>query len=231
MIETDPYLADGLLAWNSTNVFYRQIRNLAIDTRPLPPSFPAIGIHWPSSQGSSISNCQFLLAPGPGSQHTGLFIESGSGGLLNDLYFVGGGKAAILGNQQYTARNIWFTYADVGIFMSWDWGWTYKSLYFLHCNIGIQMSEIAKSTGSILLIDSLFENVGTPIMAMQMSIGSVITNGTIVMENTRFLNVSCIVGGPNGTIMGPQAVIPGNNQLFVMVSDIDLRDTTSPDLS
>ncbi|KAF4454126.1 hypothetical protein F53441_3312 [Fusarium austroafricanum] len=71
LIDANPYLSIGTLAWNSTNVFFRQIRNLVFDTTALPPDFPALGIHWPSSQATFITNCVFRLSTVPGNRHTG----------------------------------------------------------------------------------------------------------------------------------------------------------------
>ncbi|CRJ93630.1 hypothetical protein BN1723_020789, partial [Verticillium longisporum] len=90
----------------------------------IPAEKAAFGIHWPSSQATAITNCVFKLAEGAQSKHVGLFIEEGSGGLLNDLTFEGGQYAANLGNQQYTARNWKISNAQVAINQLWNWGWT-----------------------------------------------------------------------------------------------------------
>lgn len=218
LIDTNPYLPNGALSWNSTNNFFRQIRNLIIDTTALPPEFPAVGIHWPSSQATSITNCAFYLSTVPGNRHTGLFIEEGSGGLLNDLAFYGGGNATVLGNQQYTARNLWFSGADVAIFMPWNWGWTYKSLYVENCRVGIQMDGQSLSVGSITLLDSWFQNVGTAIRTTRASLGALGSGGTIAMENIRFDNVNAVLVGPNGVDVAGRTVTPNGNDLFIMVS-------------
>ncbi|KAF7557490.1 hypothetical protein G7046_g6044 [Stylonectria norvegica] len=216
LVDSNPYLPDGTLAWNSTNNFFRQIRNLVIDTTALPPDFPALGIHWPSSQATSISNCVFHLSTVPGNQHTGLFIEEGSGGLLNDLYFYGGGNATVLGNQQYTARNLWFFNSDVAILVTWDWGWTYKSIVFKNCRVGIMMDEGAKSVGSITIIDSWFENVNTAITTTRLSNGVWGSSGTFAMENVQFQNVNNIVVGPNGVDFVGNTLKQGGDGLFIM---------------
>lgn len=64
LIDGNPYGPKGL-AWGATNTFFRQIANLVLDTTDVAVSKPARGIHWPSSQATSISNCVFLLADGP----------------------------------------------------------------------------------------------------------------------------------------------------------------------
>src|SRR5437763_1048224 len=91
----------------STNIFYRQIRNFIIDMTDLrhdmPPidgtgSFPAIW--WPTAQATSLQNIVFHMSEVPGTTHSGVFIEDGSGGWLSDLVFYGGGLAANWGSQQ-----------------------------------------------------------------------------------------------------------------------------------
>jgi glucan 1,3-beta-glucosidase len=77
LIDGDPYYISNL-NWVSTNVFMRQIRNLVIDTTNIPASSAATGIHWPTAQATSIQNVVFQLSAAPGTQHVGLFIESGA---------------------------------------------------------------------------------------------------------------------------------------------------------
>lgn len=218
LIDSNPYLFNGALAWNSTNNFFRQIRNIILDTTALPPDFPAIGIHWPSSQATSITNCEFFLSTVLGNRHTGLFIEEGSGGLLNDLVFHGGGNATVLGNQQYTARNLWFYNADVAISMPWDWGWTFKSLYVKDCRVGIQMDSQSLSVGSITLLDSWFENVGNAIVSTRPSIRAPGSGGTLAMENVYFQNVNSVLLDSNMIDVMRGVMDSTGSNLFLMVS-------------
>ena len=77
LIDADPYYTSNL-NWGSTNVFYRQIRNLNIDTTAIPCGAQATGIHWPTAQATSLQNMVFTMCSAPGTQHVGLFIESGT---------------------------------------------------------------------------------------------------------------------------------------------------------
>lgn len=217
LIDANPYLPNGALSWNSTNTFFRQIRNIVVDTTSLPPDFDAVGIHWPSSQASSITNCVFQLSTVRGNRHTGLFIEEGSGGLLNDLYFYGGGNATVLGNQQYTARNLWFSNADVAIWMTWDWGWTFKSAFFKDCRVGIKMDDVSHGVGSITLLDSVFENVGAAIMTTRTRVGALGSGASFVMENVRFQGVTGVVVDSTGVDLLGNGLTPDSTNVFVMV--------------
>ncbi|CAI6096608.1 unnamed protein product [Clonostachys chloroleuca] len=221
LIDANPYQPGGSLAWNSTNTFFRQIRNLILDTTAMPADVRAVGIHWPSSQATAITNCVFLLSTVPGNQHTGLFIEEGSGGLLNDLYFSGGGTAAILGNQQYTARNLWFYGSEIAISMKWNWGWTFKGAYFKDCGIGIQMDEEQASTGSITLLDSWFEHTDTAITTTRKINDNKGANGTLVMDNVKFNAVNKILLGPDGIILTEDYVKQGGGDMFIMGHVVD----------
>lgn len=77
LIDGDQYQSDGLQGWNSTNVFFRQIRNLRLDTTQIPANVGAIGVHWPTGQATSIQNVHIALNSEPETQHQGLFIENG----------------------------------------------------------------------------------------------------------------------------------------------------------
>lgn len=76
LIDGDPYWTQNL-NWGSTNVFFRQIRNFVFDLRAIPSGNQATGIHWPTSQATSLQNIVFEMSAAPGTQHTGLFCESG----------------------------------------------------------------------------------------------------------------------------------------------------------
>ena len=114
----------GSLGFNSTNLFYRQIRILIFDTTSAASNVSVNRIHWPIVQASSLQNIIFRLSDAVGTQHQGLFIEAGefrisfvlwfltynvgSGGFMSDLVFYGGLKGAFMGNQQFNSRNLSF---------------------------------------------------------------------------------------------------------------------------
>jgi glucan 1,3-beta-glucosidase len=82
LIDGDVYGGNGL-QFGATNVFYRQVRNLIFDLTGIPASSAATGIHWPTAQATSIQNCVFKMSDAPGTQHQGMFIESG----ISNLFF------------------------------------------------------------------------------------------------------------------------------------------------
>lgn len=77
LIDGDQYQPDGNQGWISTNVFYRQIRNLILDLTAIPASGGSTGIHWPTGQATSLQNVQIKLNADPGTKAQGLFIENG----------------------------------------------------------------------------------------------------------------------------------------------------------
>ena len=79
VIDANPYYTQNL-NWVATNTFFRQIRNFVIDTTAVAASSAMNGIHWPTAQATSIQNVQFELSAASGTQHVGLFIESGEHG-------------------------------------------------------------------------------------------------------------------------------------------------------
>lgn len=76
LIDGNPYFTENL-NWASVNVFYRQMRNFVIDTTAIAPATAATGIHWPTSQATSLINIEFNMPTDPSTVHVGLFVESG----------------------------------------------------------------------------------------------------------------------------------------------------------
>jgi hypothetical protein len=181
------------LNFQATNVFFRQVRNLAFDTAAVRGT--ATGIHWPSSQATLIQNCVFHLSSNPGDAHVGIFMEEGSGGMMADLVFHGGKYGARFGNQQYTMRNLTFYGSDTAIDQIWNWGWTYKSLKIVGCRIGINMSS--SDVGSVTLLDSSFVNVSTALITGRTP-GNDTGLGSLVIQNVLYKNVPTVLEGADG---------------------------------
>ena len=76
LIDGDPYLP--YMSWQSTNVFYRQVRNFVFDMTNISPGSAATGIHWPTAQATSLQNIDFLMSAAAGTLHVGLFCENGT---------------------------------------------------------------------------------------------------------------------------------------------------------
>lgn len=47
------------------------------DLTDIPAQTEATGLHWPTSQATSIQNCIFKMSEAVGNNHLGLFVESG----------------------------------------------------------------------------------------------------------------------------------------------------------
>ncbi|KAL2132211.1 hypothetical protein VTI74DRAFT_4067 [Chaetomium olivicolor] len=197
LLDTNPY-GPGGLAWGATNVFWRQVANFVIDLTNVPASTLIAGIHWPSSQSTSLSNIVFKLSEASGNQHQGLFIEEGSGGYIGDLTFSGGAQAMSIGNQQFTMRNIKISNAKTAIQQLWSWGWTYTGVSINNCEVGFDFT--AASVGSITILDSEIKN--TPV---GITYGSGSTEAPVshnfVFENLRLVNVPTAIKGPSGTVL------------------------------
>ena len=76
LVDADPYYTSNL-NWVSTDVFARQIRNFVFDMTSIPSGSEATGLHWPTAQATSIQNVVFQMSAASGTQHSGIFIESG----------------------------------------------------------------------------------------------------------------------------------------------------------
>eukprot|EP01127_Copromyxa_protea_P020738 TRINITY_DN6962_c0_g1_i2.p1 TRINITY_DN6962_c0_g1~~TRINITY_DN6962_c0_g1_i2.p1 ORF type:complete len:638 (-),score=117.86 TRINITY_DN6962_c0_g1_i2:26-1939(-) len=156
--EVDQRVLDALGPWFpdvNQNNFYRSIRHFVID---MLDCNKCTGIHWQVSQSTSLSDIVFKM--GPKSQ--GLWMENGSGGFIADLVFEGGMYGMWVGNQQFTSRNISISNAsEAGVYLNWDWAWTFKNLRVYNSTVGVSTGG---GTGSLTLIDSTFDNCGVGIV-------------------------------------------------------------------
>lgn len=202
VIDGDQYQAGGVLGFGSTNIFWRQIRNFIIDMTSVPASTALVGIHWPTAQATSLQNIVFKMSEASGTQHEGVFIESGSGGFMTDLVFYGGNIAAYWGNQQFTTRNLTFYNAVTAINQLWDWGWTYKGITIDNCTVGLNISGLnngAQAVGSVVLIDSTISNTEIGVStARTPSNNNPATGGSAIFENVVLHNVGTAIQGPTG---------------------------------
>ena len=202
LIDGDPYGANGL-SYGATNVFWRQIRNFYLDMTTIPANSSATGIHWPTAQATSLQNLVFYMSDAPGTQHQGVFIESGSGGFINDLIFYGGLYGGNFGNQQFTMRNLTFYNAVTAINQLYDWGWTYESISINNCSVGLNMSSggpTGQSVGSITFFDSSISDTPIGIITAHSLLQPTnMTNGSLILENVVMKNVPVAVQGPANT--------------------------------
>ena len=82
LIDGNQYQPSGAQGWTSTNVFFRQLRNFVLDMTAIPASTAATGIHWATSQATSIQNVVIRMNQASNSQQQGIFIENGTSSLL-----------------------------------------------------------------------------------------------------------------------------------------------------
>jgi glucan 1,3-beta-glucosidase len=143
-------------------------------------------------------------------------MEEGSGGFLNDLVFYGGLYGVQFGNQQYTVRNLTFVGCQTAIKQLWNWGWTYKTLNIIGCDVGIDMAN--SNVGGVTLLDSTFTNVNRALITDRNPANKT-GQGSFVMENVRFVNVPTVFGGPNGTVhLAGNSNGPATEPGYAMVS-------------
>ncbi|KAI1369868.1 putative exo-beta-1,3-glucanase [Xylaria arbuscula] len=225
IIDGNPYFTENL-NWVSTNVFYRQMRNFVIDTTAIAPGTAATGIHWPTSQATSLINIEFNMPTDASTVHVGLFCESGSGGFMSDLTFNGGATGASLGNQQYTMRNLVFNNCQTGIIQLWNWGWTYINTQFNNCGTGIDISapgaDNTLAVGSAIILDSSFSDTEVAIKTAYTTSTTPDTAGSLILENVSLSNVpTAVMGGSGSLLEGGSKTIAGWGQGHRYVSGSD----------
>lgn len=163
---------------NTAN-FYRQIRNIRIDITATRPALGVAGLHYQVEQATSLQDVEIIASRG--TKQRGILAENGSGGVIADVTFRGGGLGIYAGTQQFTAQRLAFFDCDVGVQVIWDWGWVWKSITMTHGGTGFKLlQEGAKSTkraikrddgagvsgniGSVSVTDSYFNDVDTAIL-------------------------------------------------------------------
>ncbi|KAI1497544.1 glycoside hydrolase family 55 protein [Biscogniauxia marginata] len=177
VIDGAQYQTGGALPFGgATNIFWRQVRNFVVDLTAVPAATEATGIHWPTAQATSLQNIVFRMSSAAGTKHQGLFVESGSGGMLNDLTFYGG-------------RQIW------------DWGWTYKSVSVNNCSVGLDMATRdaagAETVGSVTFLDGSFANTQVAFNVSRAASSQPASGGSLAIENVSLRNVpTAIQHGP-----------------------------------
>lgn len=203
-IDGDKYDTQDL-RYGSTNVFFRQIRNLVFDYSNVPIGSSLAGIHWPTSQATSLQNLVFNMNSASGSQHVGIFSESGSAGFMNDLTFNGGHFGLQIGNQQFSMRNLIFNNVNTAISHFWSWGWLYQGIKINNCAVGIDISaggRTAQSVGSITMIDSTISNTPIGFITAFDTTSMPTAAGSLILENVVLSNVpTAIQKAGGGTIL------------------------------
>lgn len=197
VIDGAQYQAGGALPYGATNIFWRQVKNFVIDITAIPAENSATGIHWPTSQATSLQNIVFKLSSKAGTQHQGLFIEDGSGGFMNDLVFHGGKFGAVFGNQQFTVRNLTFYDAVTAVNQIWNWGWTFQGISVNNCTVGLDMSGVNdegnEAVGSATFFDSSFTDTDIAFKISRSATSLPRTGGSLAIENVLLQNVGTAI--------------------------------------
>jgi glucan 1,3-beta-glucosidase len=201
VIDSDPYEDDGSNWFTNQNNFFRAIRNLVIDLTAVPQGAGA-GIHWQVGQATSLQNIRFEMVKGGGeaNKQQGIFMDNGSGGFMSDLTFNGGNYGMFLGNQQFTTRNLTFNDCQTGIFMNWNWAWTFKSVNINNCEVGLNMSTSPsnQTVGSVLLLDSKLTNTPIGVVTAWTQKSIPVGGGDLILDNVDFSGSKTAVAGVDG---------------------------------
>lgn len=174
------------------------------------------------------------MSSAPGTQHQGIFIESGSGGFMTDLTFDGGLNGAAFGNQQFTMRGFTFRNCVTAISQIWDWGWTYQGISIDNCSVGLDMSSggpSAQSVGSVVFIDSTISNTPVGIKTAYGPNSQPPAAGSLILENVDFNNVQIAVQGANGVtaLQGNQHVAAwGEGHSYTPTGPNNFQGTITP---
>ncbi|TFY54718.1 hypothetical protein EVJ58_g8694 [Rhodofomes roseus] len=213
VIDADPYLTGGANWYNTTNNFYRAVRNFVIDLTETPASASSTGIHWQVSQATSLHNVVFEMSTANDTAHQGVFMENGSGGMMGDLVFNGGKYGMWLGNQQFTVRNVTLNNCQTAIYMAWNWGWTFQGITINGCQIGFDvitggLANAAQTAGAMAIIDASASD--TPIFYRTSEASNGTLAGSVVLNNVVLNNVPtaiAVLNDANAVLAGGSMTI------------------------
>lgn len=204
VIDADVYGAGGVNWYINQDNFYREVRNFVIDLTRMPATSSATGLHWQVSQATSLYNIRVEMSTASNTAHQGIFMENGSGGFFGDLIFNGGKYGIWVGNQQFTLRNVTINNAQTGIFMNWNWGWTFQGININNCQIGFQVqtggtSQSDQTAGAETIIDATVTNTPVFIQTSQTSNGQLA--GSLLLDNVQLSNVPTAVKTAQGNVV------------------------------
>ncbi|KAJ7858321.1 pectate lyase superfamily protein-domain-containing protein [Mycena leptocephala] len=220
-LDGDPYIpgeqnpdGSGVNWWTNQNNFFRSVRNFIIDVTAVAPDLYGTGIHW---QESSLINIDFHMSTAANNKHQGIYTENGSGGFISDLTFTGGAFGMWISNQQFTIRNIKISNAVVGIYLWWNWGFTFQniaiSIPYLHALTSetgtaksVSTSTLAashsrvdtQSSGGAIIFDSSISNTQIGIRtstSQPKTLGGSLVIDNLVMKGITKTNIEDSVGG------------------------------------
>lgn len=103
--------------------------------------------------------------------------------------------------------------ACVGIYLNWDWMWSFRDLKINNADIGIDMPfRDYAAIGHAMVVDSVFNNVRLGIVTTFNCSG---TNrpasvGSLLVQNTDFTTTQAAVAYPNGTAILPGGIVAEN---------------------
>ncbi|GAB7356707.1 hypothetical protein MBLNU459_g7413t1 [Dothideomycetes sp. NU459] len=203
LLDSDPYLAYGFSWYQNQNNFYRQVRNFVLDITLIPASQISHCLHWQVAQATSLQNIVFVMNEGgEDNAQIGVFMDNGSANFLEDLIFIGGNIGFFAGNQQFTIRNLTFNNCQTAIYQNWNWLFTYKEITINNAEIGVDMTQggIVITTGSLILQDSVMNNVSTGCLTYFSANSTPISAGTLILDNVDFVDTPIAIGRPDGTV-------------------------------
>jgi glucan 1,3-beta-glucosidase len=161
----------------STNNFYIAIKNFILDSTNLPANSTFTLLDWSVSQATQLTNVVFNM-PDYSTGHTGISMpEQGSGTTMSYLTFNGGAIGINFSNQQYNLNSLSFSGCTTGIIVNECLDCVFQGLSFEYNSVAIDMT--ASGIGSIVILDSSAENVGTFVETDAESTGA----NSLVIEN------------------------------------------------
>jgi glucan 1,3-beta-glucosidase len=184
--------------------FYHQIQNIDVKVS----NKDAMGLHWKVAQGTNLRNMTFFMD----GADTAIFIENGGGGFIGDVTIKGGKTGLDIGGQQWMIRNLDIDGCTVmGINLRWNWLFTFIGTHLANMPEGFGGGDDDNPSihgglgdslvGSVVLVDTTFENVKVGIVEKYPEMSALVMDRVTADGATDF-----IVKGPHSQILGGQSV-------------------------
>ena len=184
--------------------FYHQIQNINVQVG----NKDAMGLHWKVAQGTNLRNMTFFMD----GADTAIFIENGGGGFIGDVTIQGGKTGLDIGGQQWMIRNLRVDGCSVmAVNLRWNWLFTFMGTHMSNMNVGFGGGDDDNPSihggvgdslvGSLVLIDTTFENVKTGITEKYPEMTAVVMDRV-----TADAGCDWIMKGPHSSIKGDQHV-------------------------
>jgi hypothetical protein len=154
---------------------------------------------------------------------------------MTDLYFFGGSIGFVMGNQQFTMRNLQFVSMPTAIQCLWNWGFTFQDFLFdsigiaIDARLGPNSGPDTQPFGSLSILDTTFQSVNVGVFLPGGSSNAGAQSTQLLLDNVDVVNppgTMTLVGDAGGSqlleVSSDQTIVSwGRGTAFLTRTDTD----------